>query len=52
MREPDDDGGEVIMTALFSYRTKVIYSKRELEQDLARKARHMFRRASVGLDRS
>jgi hypothetical protein len=52
MREPDDDGGEVIMTALFSYRTKVIYSKRELEKDLARKARHMFRRASVGLDRS
>jgi hypothetical protein len=39
LREPDDDGGEVIVVVMFSYRSKAIYSKRELEQDLGRKAR-------------
>jgi hypothetical protein len=43
-------GGEVIVTAIFSFRSKFMYSQRELEQDLARKARHMLRKASVGLD--
>jgi hypothetical protein len=50
LREADDDGGEVIVAAIFSFRSKAIYSQRELEQDLGRKARHMLRRASVGLD--
>jgi hypothetical protein len=50
LREPDDDGGEVIVVVMFSYRSKATYSKRELEQELARKARHMLRRASVGVD--
>jgi hypothetical protein len=50
LREPDDDGGEVIVTAIFSFRSKSMYSQRELERDLARKARHMLRKASVGLD--
>lgn len=50
LREPDEDGGDVIVTAIFSYRSKTIYSKRELEQDLARKARHMLKRACVGID--
>ena len=50
LREPDADGGEVIVTAIFSYRSKSIYSQRGLEQDLARKARHMLQRASKVVD--
>jgi hypothetical protein len=50
LREPDSDGGEFLVTAIFCYRSNAIYSKRELEQDLARKARHMLQRASIDLD--
>jgi hypothetical protein len=50
LREDDVDGGEVIVTAIFSYRRSSIITKRALEQDLATKARHLMRRASVGLN--
>ena len=49
LREQDADGGELIVTAIFTYRRTSIISKRALEQDLARKARHMMKRASGGL---
>ena len=52
LREEDADGGEVIVTAAFSYRRTSIITKRALEQDLATKARHLMKRASVGLDGS
>ena len=47
LRAPDDDGGESIVTAIFSYRATATYSKHELKQDIVRKARYMFRRAGV-----
>jgi len=47
LRAPDDDGGERIVTAIFSYRATTTYSKHELKQDIIRKARYMFRRAGV-----
>jgi hypothetical protein len=50
LRDDDDDGGEMIVSAIFSYRRTSIISKRALEQDLATKARHLMRRASVALD--
>ena len=50
LRDEDADGGEVIVTAIFSYRRTSIITKRALEQDLATKARHLMRQASVGLD--
>ena len=50
LREDDADGGEIIVAAIFSYRRSGIVTKRALEQDLATKARHMMRRASVGMD--
>ena len=50
LREQDADGGELIVTAIFTYRRTSIITKRALEQDLATKARHMMKRASVGLD--
>jgi hypothetical protein len=51
LRDDDADGGEAIVTAIFSYRRSNIITKRALEQDLATKARHLMRRASVGLNR-
>ena len=50
LREDDADGGEVIVTAIFTYRRTNIITKRALEQDLATKARHLMKRAAVGLD--
>jgi hypothetical protein len=47
LRAPDDDGGEGIMTAIFSYRTTAVFSKQELKRDIVRKARHMLKRAGV-----
>lgn len=49
LREPDD-GGEIIVAVMFPYRSRVVYSKRALEQDLARKARHVLQKAAVGLN--
>ena len=50
LREDDADGGEVIATAIFAYRRSNIVTNRALEQDLATKARHILRRASIGLN--
>ena len=50
LREDDADGDEMIVAAIFSYRRSSITTKRALEHDLATKARHLMRRASVGLD--
>jgi hypothetical protein len=50
LRDGDADGDEKIVTAIFSYRRSSITTKRALEQDLATKARHLMRQASVGLD--
>lgn len=50
LRDDDADGGEIIVTTIFSYRRSNIVTKRTLEQDLATKARHIMRRASVGLN--
>ena len=50
LREDDEDGGEMIVAAIFSFRRTTILTKRALEQEIATKARHLMRRASVGLD--
>ena len=50
LREADADGGEIIAVTIFSYKRRSIVTKRALEQELATKARHVMRRASVGLD--
>ena len=50
LRAPDDDGGEAITTAIFSFRTTGTLSKRQIEEDeedIVRKARHLPRRAAV-----
>ena len=47
LRARDDDGGDSIATAIFSYRTTSRLSKQEIKQDIVRKARHLLRRAAV-----
>src|SRR5689334_7338361 len=47
LRARDDDGGESIVTAIFSYRATSRISKHELKQDIVRKARYMFKSAGV-----
>jgi hypothetical protein len=46
-RAPDGFGGEAITTAIFSFRTTGALSKRQIEEDIVRKARHLLRRAAV-----
>jgi hypothetical protein len=50
LRDADDDGGEVLVSAIFSFRMKAVLSKRQIEIDLMRKARHIFKRVSHGLN--
>ena len=50
LRKDDPDGDEMIIAAIFSYRRTSIITKRALEQDLTTKARHLMKRAAVGLD--
>jgi hypothetical protein len=50
LRDDDDDGGEVLAVAIFSFRTTSRMAMRQIEEDIVRKARHMFKKAAVGLD--
>jgi hypothetical protein len=50
LREPDDDGGEILVSAVFTFRTTASLPKRQIEIDVLRKARHVFKRASHGLN--
>jgi hypothetical protein len=50
LRDADDDGGEMLATAIFSFRTRSSSSNREVEQDVLIKARHVFKKAAKGLD--
>ena len=46
-RGPDDDGGHAIATAIFSYRTAERLSKKQLHEEIVRKARYLLKRAAV-----
>ncbi|MGA7544638.1 MAG: hypothetical protein WBW08_02245 [Methyloceanibacter sp.] len=40
LRDADNNGGEMLATAVFSFRTRARLSKREIEQDVIRKAKY------------
>jgi hypothetical protein len=46
LRAPDSDGGEIIVTASFSYRTNARLTKTQIEREIRRKAAHAFRTAA------
>ncbi len=50
LRDVDDDGGEILTVAVFSFRTTARLPRRQIEEDIVRKARHLFKKAAVGLD--
>jgi len=49
-RDTDDYGGEILTVAVFSFRTTAGLPRRQIEQDIVRKARHLFKKAALGLD--
>jgi len=46
LREQDGDGGEIIVTAIFSYRTTRRLTNAQIEQEVRLKAKHAFQRAA------
>jgi len=47
LRDDDEDGGDAVAVAVFSYRRTGPISKQELERELTTKARHVLKRASA-----
>jgi hypothetical protein len=50
LREDDEDGGEIIAVTIFSYPTTQNLTKRRIEQEIVRTARHILRKAGLGAD--
>jgi hypothetical protein len=46
-RAQDDDGGEIITTAIFTYVSKVRLTKPQVRAEIVRKARHALKRAAA-----
>jgi hypothetical protein len=40
-------GGEMLASAIFSFRTCTSLTNREIEQEIVRKARHLLQRAAM-----
>ena len=47
LRDTDEDGEEMFATAIFSLRTVMPLSNRQVEQEILRKARHLLRSAAA-----
>ena len=46
-RARDEDGGDAITTALFSYKTVERLSKKQVHEEIVRKARYLLKRSAV-----
>ena len=46
-RGNDGDGGEIVIAAILSFRSKSKLSKQEIKQEIVRKARYALKRAAV-----
>jgi hypothetical protein len=42
-----DGDGDIIATAIFSFRTTATLSKRQIEQEIVRRARHILKQAAT-----
>jgi hypothetical protein len=47
MRGPDDDGGEILTSAIFSFRSSTFLTDRQIELEIVRKARWVMKRAAT-----
>lgn len=50
LRDEDEDGGEIVALAIFSFRSTESLTKRRIEQEIVRKARHVLRKAGLAAD--
>ena len=46
-REPDGDRGDAITVTIFSYRTCDRLTKKQVQEEIVRKARHLLKRAAA-----
>ena len=46
-RAKDDDGGEIITTAIFTYSSKARLTKPQIRTEIVRKARHALKSAAA-----
>jgi hypothetical protein len=49
LRDDDEDGGEMLAVAIFSFRTTAKLSNQQMEQDVLRKARYILKRAAAAV---
>jgi hypothetical protein len=49
-RDADDDRSHMIVSAIFSFRTRASPSRREIEEDVMRKAKFLFNKAAAEFD--
>lgn len=50
LRDTDEDGGEMLATAIFSFRTCVVgLADRQIKQEIVRKARHLLKKAATAI---
>lgn len=52
LRDDDEDGGEMVAVVVFSFRTTESLTKRRIEQEIVRKARHILRKAGQATGKS
>jgi len=45
-RADDDDGGEIVIATILSFRSKSKLSKQEVQREIVRKARYALKRAA------
>ena len=48
-REPDGDGGDAITVTVFSFRTCDRLTKKQVREEIVRKARHLLKRAAAAM---
>ena len=47
LRDADDGGGEILASAIFSFRSATTLTDRQIRQEIVRKARYVMKRAAA-----
>ena len=49
LRDADDDGGEILVSVIFSFRSTTTLTDRHIQQEIARKSRYVMKRAATAV---
>ena len=49
LRDADDDGGEILVSVIFSFRSTTTLTDRQIQQEIARKSRYVMKRAATAV---